>query len=88
MENWAGQVFQEFPHLIRCVSFVPSIEAFSFFILDGEDEFTISASYQRGSCFRSLVPFTATGNDVPGGRFRGFVFEEEVDYIEDRRCYG
>ena len=79
--NLAGQVFQDSSSNQARFYFIPSIEAFSFYLLDGEDEFTISASYQ-GNEILTEVPFTATGDDVPGGRFQGFVFEEEVDYIE------
>ena len=79
--NLAGKVNPDSSGNQARFYFTPSIEAFSLYILDGNDEFSISASY-NGTMVFSEVPFLAAGDNVPGGRFQGFVFGEEVDYIE------
>ena len=63
--------------------FDDGIEAMALYLLDGEGDFDISASFDGDYLFEEMSVELA-GDNIPGGRFIGLIFSSTVDYVSIR----
>jgi hypothetical protein len=60
--------------------FEDPVDAFGFYLLDGEGQFELSAALD-GDYLAEEIPVAAVGDNIPGGRFVGAIFSESVDFV-------
>ena len=77
--NLAAQVYQDGNQNQLRMYFHETIEAIGMSLLDGEGEYTITASF-NGQAILSQT-FAIQGNNIPAGRFVGWRFEQPIDYL-------
>ena len=63
--------------------FDDGVEAMGFYLLDGDGDFEITASFQGTILFENIL-WHIEADNVPSGRYMGFLFPSSIDYVSIR----